>query len=194
MSVAGLVLTGGASRRLGVDKATLMLDGETLADRAARLLSARCDRVLEVGPGVTELHAVRESPPGSGPLAALAAGTAALAATGVIDSVVLLACDLPWVESVLDALVAVALDDAPSPVAVVPVDGDGRRQYVCARYGPSALLRASTLVAAGERSLRGLMGSFPSEVIMDLGGFGAGAFADIDGPDDARAAGIDLHR
>ena len=194
MSIAGIVLTGGASRRLGVDKATLVLDGETLAGRAARFLTARCDRVLEVGPGVTELHAVRESPPGAGPLAALAAGTAILAATGAITSAVLLACDLPWVESVLDALVAVRLDDEPSTVAVVPLDGDGRRQYVCARYGPSALLRATTLVAAGERSLRGLVESFPSDVIMEIVGFAAGAFADIDGPDDARAAGIDLRR
>ncbi len=194
MSVTGLVLTGGASRRLGVDKATLVLDGETLAGRAARLLVARCDRVLEVGPGVTELHAVRESPPGAGPLAALAAGTAALAATGAITSIVLLACDLPWVESVLDALVAVQLADNPATVAVVPVDGDGRRQYVCARYGPSALLRASTLIAAGERSLHGLVESFPSDAIVELDGFAAGTFADIDGPDDARAAGIDLRR
>lgn len=194
MSVAGLVLTGGASRRLGVDKSTLVLDGETLAGRAARVLAALCERVLEVGPGVTELHAVRETPAGAGPLAALAAGSATLAASGAITSVVLLACDLPWVEPVLDALVAVALDDLPTIVAVVPVDDDGRRQYVCARYGPSALLRASTLVAAGERSLRGLVESFPSNAIMELDGFAAGAFADIDGPDDARAAGIDLRR
>ena len=194
MSVAGLVLTGGASRRLGVDKATLVLDGETLAGRAARVLSARCARVLEVGPGVTELHAVRETPAGAGPLAALAAGSATLAASGAITSVVLLACDLPWVEPVLDALVAAALDELPTIVAIVPVDGEGRRQYVCARYGPSALLRASTLVAAGERSLRGLVESFPSDAIMELEGFAAGAFADIDGPDDARAAGIDLRR
>jgi molybdenum cofactor guanylyltransferase len=38
--VAGVLLTGGASRRLGVDKATLPYRGETLAERAARVMRA----------------------------------------------------------------------------------------------------------------------------------------------------------
>ena len=46
-------MTGGASRRLGRDKATLMYQGETLAVRAARVLSEVCDPVIEVGPGVS---------------------------------------------------------------------------------------------------------------------------------------------
>ena len=33
--VCGLLLTGGRSRRLGTDKAGLLLDGETLAHRMA---------------------------------------------------------------------------------------------------------------------------------------------------------------
>ena len=187
--VAGLVLTGGTSRRLGVDKATLVLDGETLAVRAARLLAVRCDRVLEVGPGVTGLPAVREAPAGAGPLAALVAGANALAVDGAVESVVVLACDLPWVEPVLDALVA-----GPLAGAVIPVDEHGRRQYVCARYGPTALVRATALIAAGERSLHAMVEALPAETVRAVGGFSAGVFADIDLPEDARQAGIDLHR
>lgn len=186
---AGILLTGGSSRRLGMDKATLMLDGETLAARAARLLSAVCVRVVEVGPGVSALPAVRESPPGSGPLRALVAGAQALATAAPIESVVLLACDLPNVASVLDALVAIAGDRV-----VVPVDEYGRRQYVCARYGPDALARAAALAATGERSLRALLDGPESAHVMELDGFAPGVFADIDSPADARRAGIDLHR
>lgn len=189
--VGGVLLTGGSSRRLGVDKASLLFEGETLADRATRYLTKRCDRVVEVGPGITRLRSVRESPPGSGPLAGLAAGVAALGSDAPVGSVVLLACDLPYVEDVLDALVTVA--DMPSG-AVIPVDSDGRRQYVCARYGPDALIRTATLVAGGERSLRAMVGLLAPETVVDLAGFAPGTFADVDVPADARRLGIDLPR
>ena len=52
VGTAGILLTGGRSRRLGVDKATLVLDGETLAQRAARRLGAVYDPVVEAGDGV----------------------------------------------------------------------------------------------------------------------------------------------
>ena len=188
---AGLLLTGGSSRRLGVDKASLVLDGETLAVRAARLLSARCANVVEVGPGVTDLPVVREEPAGSGPLAALIAGFVALTATAVGEptSVVLLACDLPWVEPALDAIVA-----APPATVVLAVDHTGRRQYACARYGPAALRRAATLLAGGEQSLRSIVASFPAAEVVEIGGFAPEVLSDIDDPEDARRAGIDLHR
>jgi len=186
---AGLVLTGGTSRRLGVDKASLVLDGETLAARAARLVSARCVSVIEVGPGVTDLLAVREDPVGSGPLAALLAGVRSLAAGDDPESVVVLACDLPWVEPALDAVIA-----APAAAVVVAVDHTGRRQYACARYGAVALERAMALHADGERSLRSILESFGALDIVEVGGFAPEVLADIDHPDDARRAGIDLHR
>ena len=186
--VAGLVITGGSSRRLGVDKATLILDGETLAARAAYLLAGRCSEVIEVGPGVTTLRAVRETPAGAGPLAALVAGANALrdAVTDSPGAVVLLACDLPWVAPALDALIA-----APAHVElVVPVDEDGRRQYVCARYGPRSVDAARALVAHGERSLHALVASFDD--VLEVGGFVPGTFADVDVPEDAHRAGIEL--
>ncbi len=186
---AGILLTGGSSRRLGVDKATLMLDGETLAARAARLLGAVCVRVVEVGSGVSIVPAVREDPPGSGPLRALVAGATALATTAPVESVVLLACDLPNVAPVLDALIAISGDHV-----VIPVDEHGRRQYVCARYGANALERAAALAATGERSLRALLDAVGPAGVVQLDGFAPRVFADIDTPTDAQRAGIDLHR
>ena len=69
-TIGGLLLTGGASRRMGTDKALIEVDGQRLVDRAAAVLGAVADPVIEVGPGWSELPAVREDPPGSGPLAA----------------------------------------------------------------------------------------------------------------------------
>jgi hypothetical protein len=50
-AVGGLLLTGGASRRMGSDKALLKVDGRRLVDRAAAVLGAVAAPVIEVGPG-----------------------------------------------------------------------------------------------------------------------------------------------
>ncbi|MEO6469783.1 MAG: hypothetical protein ABIP21_11850, partial [Acidimicrobiia bacterium] len=98
----------------------------------------------------------------------------------------LLACDLPWVAPALDALIA-----TPAHVEiVVPVDEDGRRQFVCARYGPRALAAAAALLEGGERSLHALVASIDD--VLEVGRFAPGTFADVDVPDDARRAGIEL--
>jgi molybdopterin-guanine dinucleotide biosynthesis protein A len=187
--VAGLLLTGGTSRRLGVDKATLLLDGDRLVDRVAGVLAGVATTVLEVGPGYSSLAAVREEPPGSGPLAALAAGAAALGARGLGTSAVLvLAVDLPFVDAPLLEWLASHRD----PRTVVPVV-DGLPQPLCARYTYAALSLAPELVAAGERSMRALLSRLDvhDATEAEWGGVAsARAFADVDTPEDASAFGL----
>ena len=196
-AVAGLVLTGGASRRFGAPKADLRVAGERLADRTARLLRTVADPTLEVGPGWSSLPAVVEDPAGAGPLAALAAGAAALADVGAGDrDALVVAVDLPALDPALLALLA-AIDTGPDTHAdtdaVVP-RVDGRAQPLCARYSAGALARAGGLVAAGERSMRALL-----EVVtvrwVDDDEWGtvttAACFADVDTPDDARRFGLE---
>jgi molybdopterin-guanine dinucleotide biosynthesis protein A len=47
--LTGVLLVGGASRRFGAPKALAELEGETLAERAWRLLGEACDERLAVG-------------------------------------------------------------------------------------------------------------------------------------------------
>ncbi|MGH3019622.1 MAG: molybdenum cofactor guanylyltransferase, partial [Gaiellaceae bacterium] len=47
--VAGVLLVGGASRRFGSPKALAVYEGETLAERAHRVLAEAFGRVLVVG-------------------------------------------------------------------------------------------------------------------------------------------------
>jgi len=169
---------------MGTDKATLVVGGERLAHRSARVLREVCDPVLEVGPGTSGLRAVREDPPGGGPLAGLLAGAAALR----VDRVLLLAVDLPFVSVPLLALIA----GWPGDVSVVPVVGR-RPQHVCARYGPEALLEAARRHAAGERSLRWVCG-LPGTVELDEDAVRAvaseRALADLDSPEDLDRWGL----
>jgi molybdopterin-guanine dinucleotide biosynthesis protein A len=123
---AAVILTGGTGSRLGgTDKATLRHAGRTLLEHALGAVAA-ADEVVVVGPEVaTEapVRFVREDPPGGGPLAGLAAGTAALA--DACDLVVVLAVDMPHVTAAtVERLRAAASEVGAAWLA----DADGRRQ------------------------------------------------------------------
>jgi molybdopterin-guanine dinucleotide biosynthesis protein A len=137
---------------MGEDKALIELGGQRLVDRAARMLAAVAEPVVEVGPGWSGLPAVREDPPGSGPLAAIGAGAAALRAAGHDGLVLVLAVDMPRVG--VDLLRFLA--DRPGTPTAVPRAG-GHLQPMCARYGPEALAAVDERLAAGGQSLRDLL-------------------------------------
>lgn len=192
MAAAGLVLTGGASRRFGGPKADVRVGGERLADRTARVLSAVAAPALEVGPGASTLEALMEPVPGRGPLAAVAAGWARLLELGAGDRPVLvLAVDLPF----LDPALLEVLAAAPPALAVVP-RVDGRAQPLCARYAPAALGRVDEILAAGERSMQAFLTVLGSEVQwLDEGEWSAvttaRCFVDVDTRDDADRLGLE---
>jgi len=182
--MAGVLLTGGASTRMGTDKAQLVVRGETLATRSARVLASVCDPVVEVGSGVSGLPAVREEPPGGGPLVALLAGVGAL---GRPRSVILLACDLPNISSEILRL----LVEWPGSGTVIP-EVEGRCQYACARYGSAALDGAFAAVRSGATSLKQLAGADCEYISESEWGSVATAleFADVDTPGDLRDLGL----
>ncbi|MCF2526434.1 NTP transferase domain-containing protein [Yinghuangia soli] len=142
MRFDAIVAAGGAARRLGGrDKPALLVGGRTLLDRAVEAC-AGAERVVVVGPRrrtAQPVHWVREDPPGGGPVAALAAGLAAVEAPVVL----VLAADLPFVTaSVTDRLLA-ALTGGNDPAdGVLLVDADGRDQPLLAAYRTEALRSA----------------------------------------------------
>ncbi|HEV2992983.1 MAG TPA: NTP transferase domain-containing protein [Acidimicrobiia bacterium] len=175
---AGLLLTGGASTRLGAPKAELRRDGERLADRGGRLLGAVCETAFEVGPGASALPPVREDPPGAGPLAAVAAGAAALGARGSHGPVLVLAVDLPYVD---EALLRWLADREPAGTLVPRVGGVA--QSLCARYTAADLAIAARLVADGASSMRALLATIDATYAdeRDWGGVAEPeAFTDVD--------------
>lgn len=97
----GAVLAGGASRRMGRDKATLLLAGEPLWQRQVRVLreAGAAEVALVRAPDQPALDAdlphLRDSVRGVGPLAGL---HAALAADGA-PLVAILAVDMPRIDA-----------------------------------------------------------------------------------------------
>jgi molybdenum cofactor guanylyltransferase len=151
--VAGILVAGGRSQRMGRDKAGLPWHGSTLARRAVGLL-ARCaegpvivvcapDQELPALPGWVEV--VRDPEPGLGPLAGLAVGLEAAAARAPIAAVC--AVDAPLAHPAVLAALVGALGEGP---AVVPL-ADGRPQPLFAVYRTGLAGLAAALVADGER-------------------------------------------
>jgi molybdenum cofactor guanylyltransferase len=186
---AAAVLAGGASRRMGRDKATLRVGGVELAALVLAAAAQVADPVVLVAP---EGHPARRvaapavADPGLGPLAALAAALDALEA----EHVLVLAADHPGLRvPLLARLVALA----------------GEADAVACRRGPrleplvAVYRRAPALAAArsrlagppGGRSLLGLLAGLRTLVVeepdwrrLDPDGR---SFADLDDPADLAA-------
>lgn len=151
--LGGILLTGGASRRLGTDKTILSHRGTTLAGSVAALLDQVVSAAVEVGPGVTGLPHVSEDPPGSGPLAGIAAGWEALTESfafrgGGPSAALVVAGDMPLLTRELLEL----LSSGPPGCSAVPVVR-GRLQFLCARYSERALGAAGELSRSGYRAV-----------------------------------------
>jgi molybdopterin-guanine dinucleotide biosynthesis protein A len=174
---------------MGRDKAELVVAGERLADHAARVLSAVCEPVLEIGPGRSDLEAVDDDEPRAGPLVALVTGARALRARGYEGAVLLLGVDLPFVgQRLLDLLAR-----HPAVETVVPMAG-GMRQSCCTRFAPVALATAAELTERGERAMHALLSSVPVIEIAEAEWRAvapAEALVDLDTPEDLAHHGID---
>ena len=187
--VAAAVLAGGASRRMGRDKATMAVGGVALASLALAAAARVADPVVLVAPQghpARGLAARLVTDPGEGPLAALAAALGALDAGHVL----VLAGDHPGLRlELLAHLTGLA----------------GRGQAVACRRGPRleplvavyerapalAAARARLADPAGDRSLLGLLAGLRTVVVeepewrtLDPDGR---SFVDLDDPADLAA-------
>ncbi|HWD51310.1 MAG TPA: molybdenum cofactor guanylyltransferase [Acidimicrobiales bacterium] len=187
-AVAGLLLSGGASRRMGCDKASIRVDGQSAASRAAARLSSVADPVWEVGPSHCHLPHVVEDPPGSGPVGAVVAGWKALTASGFRGPVLVLACDLPLMTAELLRWLA----EVPGPGTVIP-RVEGRAQPLCARWSAPDLDRVVEYFAGGYRAFKTMYDELDIGFLDERAWSPAAssrAFSDTDAPGDFDRLGI----
>lgn len=169
MATVGAVLCGGASRRMGRDKALVEVDGVALARRVADALEAGgCTSVLAVGGDAAALGALGLDPvpdrwPGEGPLGGLAT---ALGAASDGDVLVLAPCDWRQPTAAVIAGLRRALGTDPAPVAVPVAVGD-RVQWLPSgwRIGPGVAAAVADLVAGGARRLDAVAAVVPHRAL-----------------------------
>jgi molybdopterin-guanine dinucleotide biosynthesis protein A len=101
MTIGGIVLCGGESKRMGRPKAWLPFGDELMLPRVVRLLREAVEPVVVVAAPAQELpalpaevHVVRDEERGRGPLQGLAAGLHAL--VGRADAAYASSCDVPF--------------------------------------------------------------------------------------------------
>ena len=152
--VHGLVLAGGASRRMGRDKAALRLDGQTLLERAVALLAASLDQVfVSVNPNQSEdtlrrrYNLIVDSYADAGP----AAGLLAAHDYDPAAAWLVVGCDMPG----LRPMHVTELLRQRDPAAVATVwqsAGDDGLEPLCALYEPATLAAFTTHVRGGGRA------------------------------------------
>lgn len=202
-TVVVIVLTGGASRRMGQHKPALEVAGRAMVARVVD--AARPRRTFVVGSDLAvpgDIETVADDRPGGGPVAGLAAGLRHLDDLGVApggmtpspigltppdaagsgpfaDLVIVLAGDLPFVTTGhLDRLVmALRCDRAEVSVTV---DDDGRRNWLCAAWRLEAL--RERVIALGDPAGQSMRRLAEGTVVTEVDH--RGEAIDVDTPDE----------
>jgi molybdopterin-guanine dinucleotide biosynthesis protein A len=155
-AATGIILAGGASRRMGQDKSALQLGDGLLLEHVVAPLSRLCPEVVVAAgsrphqrlSGVSPVW-VADPPGATGPLAGLAAGLAAASH----PTAIVVACDMPFLsENLLEHL----LDLVQDCDAAVPLVG-GLAQPIHAAYARGCLPAVESLLRLGARSMRDLL-------------------------------------
>ncbi len=108
--VSGAVLAGGQSRRMGSDKAALLIEGEPLLRRTVRVLRSITADVAIIGPPeraalVPDVPILPDRWPHQGPLGGIATALQSLAG----EAVLVVGCDMPFLNlALLRYLIALA--------------------------------------------------------------------------------------
>lgn len=153
--VTGIILAGGASTRMGSNKALLKIDGMTMVERAYRILSSLFDEILLITNTPDEYPSIpcRKIPDihqGYGSIAGLHSALSA----AETDRIFVAACDMPFLKP---ELIRLLCRTAPAANAVVPSNPAGLREPLHAVYSKAALPAVAKMIGEGEKSILKLL-------------------------------------
>lgn len=187
--VTGIVLAGGAGRRMGSPKPLLVLGGCTLIERVVAAVEPLVAGVIVVTNDAESmaflgLPTVPDAEPGRGPLMGLYSGLLACQTPHALAA----ACDTPFLSSaLLEALIARRRPDA----LTLPETADGP-QPMPGVYPTALAPSIAALLETGRAAMRDLVAEGPVELLtaedvqaLDPDGC---TFRDIDTPEDLAEA------
>jgi molybdopterin-guanine dinucleotide biosynthesis protein A len=187
--VAGLVLAGGESRRMGSPKALLDWRGEPLLAHVCAVVGEVADPVIAVAaadqelPSLPGVRVARDRRPGLGPLEALAAGLAAL--PHHIPAALVCPVDVPLLEPATLRGLTAALE--PDDLAVATAEG-GRVRPLPGVYRVTLADVAERLLAGGERRLGAVLAEGTTRILAVSDLPQPGSLENVNTPEELEAA------
>lgn len=188
--VTGVILAGGASSRMGRNKALLRLNGIPLIQLVYRTMSGLFDDIVIVTntPGEYTFIPCRTTAdiyPGAGSIAGLHAGMSA----STVERIFVAACDMPFLNPLLIRMLCGYDREAE---AVVPLNDDGFFEPLHAVYAVSAREKARQVIEQGDRSILILLDRLrtvliPRQVLSSIPGAGE-SFRNLNTPEEFREA------
>jgi molybdenum cofactor guanylyltransferase len=191
LSVTGFVLAGGASRRMGSDKALLRLGQETLLERQVRLLLMVCHSVAVIGstrklPGF-EVPVIADELPGHGPLGGIYTGLR----QARTEFSLFLGCDMPFMEARFLRYICARALVAGADVVIPETPGQGV-QPLSAVYRRRAQAAIRNSLASGDNKVSRFFSRVSCLILrwpeIARGGFAPSLFANVNTPEDFAAA------
>jgi len=155
-----VILAGGESRRMGQDKASLMLGNDSLLNRAIRnmqplfkqlIISVREPREHLLFPQLCDSGDAR------GPIMGIATALERVDTPWVFA----MACDMPFIAADMIVAMAVQRGERDAVVALA----DGHLQPLAAFYSQSCLEPMQAQIAAGQRSLKMLIENVDAAIV-----------------------------
>ena len=186
-----IVLAGGESRRMGCDKATFQLDGQTLLNRVLAIVQPLFPRVLvsvrQPRPDI-DWPQIVDPHDAAGPLAGLYAGLAHASAERT-PWIFAVATDMPFVKPALIEHLARRRDNVQAVIPVV----QGHPQALAGFYSATCLETVRAVLAGnGKHSLRSALEQldvcYVDESELTPGDPGLSSFFDLDTPQDVADA------
>ena len=168
MTLTAVLFVGGESRRMGVDKATLLVAGEPLWTRQLRILCELKPESILISARVRpawcppEMEVVLDEPPSRGPLSGLAAALKKIQTTHLLT----LAIDLPRMEA---GHLRKLLKRSHANGGVVPSLA-GKLQPLCAVYpgGNFALAAAERSLSPGDCSMQSFVSLLTTQKRLEI--------------------------
>ncbi|MBK5293784.1 MAG: molybdenum cofactor guanylyltransferase [Acidobacteriia bacterium] len=161
--IAGFVLAGGNSTRMGSDKALLPLAGGTLLEQTCRKVEAAAGCAVIIGPPERYSHLGWEVCPdrqsGLGPLA----GIVAALSLDRAEWNLIVACDMPALETPFLRLI-LSLAAQSGAACLLPAGPDGRAQPLCAVYHAASRQPLADALSRGVRKVRQALESVPVKI------------------------------
>jgi molybdenum cofactor guanylyltransferase len=184
----GIVLAGGRSARMGVEKACIPWEGSTLLAHAVETIAPLCGDLVVVRsaggplpPLPAHVRVVDDEHPDRGPLQGLVSGLRTLT-PGTVAFVT--ALDMPFLDgSFVGGILAALPADADAAVPRLA----GRAQPLAAVYRAGVVEAGDALLAAGRRSMGELLSEIRVHWLDDLPG-AAECLRNVNTPSELEAA------